>query len=38
MPKGIIVVEMLREYMSIIYRGKEINKVLAKRGLSINRI
>jgi len=25
MPRGIIVVGVLREYLSIVYRGKEIN-------------
>ena len=38
MPRGTIVVEMPKKYMSIVYRGKENNKVLANKGLSINRI
>jgi len=37
-PRWITVVEVPRKYLSIVYRGKEINQVLAKRGLSINRI
>jgi len=37
-PRGIIVVELSKEYLSMVYRGKEINKVLAKGRLSINRI
>jgi len=37
MPKGIIVVGMSRKYISIVYRGKEVNKVLAKSRLNINR-
>ena len=38
MPRGIIVVEMLREYIFMVYRGKERKKVLVKSGLSINKI
>ena len=38
MPKRIIVVKMPREYVSIVYKGKERNKLLAKDGLSINKI
>ena len=38
MPRQIIVVEMPKKYISIVYRGKEINKVLANSGLSINKI
>jgi len=29
---------MPKEYMFMVYRGKEVNKVLAKSGLNINRI
>ena len=36
MPRQIIVVRIPKRYMFIAYRGKEINKVLAKEGLSIN--
>ena len=37
MYRRIIVVEMPREYMFIVYRGKERNKVLANSELSITR-
>ena len=35
MLRQIIVVGMPKKYISIVYRGKEINKVLIKGGLSI---
>jgi len=38
MPRRTIVVEMSRKYISIAYRKKERNKVLANKGLSINKI
>jgi len=38
MPKGIIVVGMPKKYIFMAYRGKEINKVLVKGRLSIDRI
>ena len=37
MPKGTKMVGMHREYLSIAYWGKEINKTLARKGLRLVR-